>query len=389
MGTNILISPNITEQTSRPAPIVKAMQELGFVDANLYAKQKNSSTIKSVDWSSQLALLRINDLQQFVRRFNTVGLPPYIRPDLVERIMYYRATAMLFIEGDRFYMLPWAPVEKIDCYGRWQYAKPLVFGGSASTEDKEFLTSKKYKIVWDISEKLTEEDLKTYEGEGEQKRLVSEADGWCVILYDRSQQLNSDERLSRRQLIEPVLQQQIELLQMINVANFKSLAIDIISTPTEKKLVTEVGLSQMKKDVLASGVPLYVMNGTINKNSLQAGTYNHTLWAQWTALDNYRLYTMGVTNSGGDQSDYKSISEVKAGQNGISSILRDALEQREQTYTLANWVFSKKNGGPGLNISVGVTYPITENITDIYQDKQQATADLVDINAIAEGNANG
>jgi hypothetical protein len=134
-----------------------------------------------------------------------------------------------------------------------------------------------------------------------------------------------------------------ELLEMINVANFKATGIDIIDTPNpDEKMTTMFGLYGMKNDALLSGMPWVVASQNINKNAFQSGTFTHDLWKQWEALNNYRLYTMGIENSGGDQSDYKSQMEIQTQATGVDGILADAHAHRRRFANLMNAVFGTK-----------------------------------------------
>ena len=81
--------------------------------------------------------LRIMDEQNAVNRYTWTGLPQGLNGRLMERILYYKGQAALFMLQDKFYFLPYAlsaPKDStgIDVYGRYTGITPLPFNGTSN-----------------------------------------------------------------------------------------------------------------------------------------------------------------------------------------------------------------------------------------------------------------
>lgn len=270
------------------------------------------------------------DLQQFTRRFEWSGLPVNLTDYKLEEMLYYRFALCGFQAGKNQVVLPYAWVRQPDCYGNWNRTKPFMYIGTDNSPDNEAETQRVPFLTGDKKTKLVVKDYKAkYPGRAEA----------CVLLWEHSP-LAGNSFSTRQELVEPVISSLVELLEMIDVANFKSTGIDLIDCPNpDERMTTIAGLLGIKDDVLLSGTPWALAKQNINKNAFQAGTFTHDLWKQWEAKNNYRLYTMGIDNSGGDNNDYKSQMEMGLNSTDCNSILVDAFEHRRRFANLMNAVF--------------------------------------------------
>jgi len=270
------------------------------------------------------------DLVQFTRRFEWENLPVNLTDYKLEEMLYYRFTLGGIKGGLNQQVLPYAWVRQPDCYGNWNRTKPFMYNGTDNSPDNESETQPAPFLLTNGKSKIVVKDFKA------KYPTAAEA---TVILWEHSP-LAVNSYSTRHELVEPTIVSLVELLEMIEVANFKSTGIDIVDCANpDERMTTIFGLMGMKNDVLLSGTPWVVTNQNINKNAFQTGTFTHDLWKQYEAKNNYRLYTMGIEATGGDQADYKSIPEIEKQATGGSLLLIDAYEHRRRWAKLMNAVF--------------------------------------------------
>ena len=76
-------------------------------------------------------LLRVNDEQVAINRFQWHFLPEGLSSELMERVLYYKGQAMFFYHPtmEKFFFLPYSLAGTIDVYGRYTEVTPLPFAG--------------------------------------------------------------------------------------------------------------------------------------------------------------------------------------------------------------------------------------------------------------------
>lgn len=276
------------------------------------------------------------DLMQFTRRFEWRGLPVNLTDYKLEEMLYYRF-ALAGVQGGRNQVvLPYAWVRQPDCYGNWNRVTPFMYNGTDNSPDNENETERIPFLTGTAGSKKNKIIVKDFKSKYPDRAEAA------VLLWEHSP-LAVNSFSTRHELVEPIIDDLVELQLMINVANFKSTGMDIIDCPNpDEKMTTTYGLLGMKRDVLLSGMPWAIASQNINKNAFQAGTFTHDLWKQWEALNNFRLYSMGIESSGSENSDYKSQMEMNKQATNVDGILTDAYEHRRRFANLMNAVFGTK-----------------------------------------------
>lgn len=188
-----MIAAGIDPKTGMPINLIKDGEE----DKNFYRR-----------------LLRVVDEQDAINRYKWFNLPMDISSQQLERMLYFKGQLCFFYfeEVESFYILPFALDGTIDLYGRFNRVHPIPFA-AGTTEDKtiqrekslsEWLSTKKLIVIKEPKdlEDLTLEDFKNS----------------CVILYDYTPQMNTNNIIPRWTLNDVLLDTEAEILPYMQTA---------------------------------------------------------------------------------------------------------------------------------------------------------------------------
>lgn len=304
--------------------------------------------------------LRILDEQNAIKRFKWHNLPSGLTGNLVERMLYFRGQLCFFLMEDNlaFYMLPYAPVESWDVYGRPQYIRPLIFKGPNQIEGengkgvgKPFIADFKRKVLYDFS--------------GNQDDDMREC---CVVLKDYTAQIN-DTLIPRSELMESTLDLMSECFplartQLIANSGVKGMRVD---SQDSKDEVVQASNAIYESALRGQAyVPILGMTEFQEFGGTALKVEDYLIDMQ--ALDNFRLSLHGLSSGGLFQKKSHMLEgEEEMNENRAKSTLEDALENRERFCDLVNDLW-------GLGISVELDPSASESQAmsfDMPEENQQ------------------
>ena len=285
--------------------------------------------------------IRIKDEQEAIHRYKWEGLPKGIDPLLLERIIYYRGQAMLFKITDEDYLfLPYAVTGSYDCYGRPPMLRPLVFGGSPTTNSKGEIKADDEKIFGD----------KYYKAVYDKDEEVKDPMDAAVILKDYTPQL-ADYIIPRVTIQEHAISLEAEGLplartKMIGDSGVKGMRVNDEGAATNVKLASKaIVKAAMQGDQFVPVVDEIEFQdlGTSGGQGTPEGSLMYV-----QALDNYRRSLLGIENGGIYQKKAHVLEEEESVNDADTrSVLADGLEWRKRFCELGNAVF-------GLSMSVSI-----------------------------------
>ena len=274
-------------------------------------------------------MLRVNDLQNAVRRFNWVNLPDGLTGDLIERILYYRGQGMFFFmpQDDKFYFLPYTLAGTIDVYGRFTKVTPLPFNGSTpqidDKKDKPWITGLTRNPMYSIkADTITIQDWENN----------------CVLLSDYTKQL-SQTVLPRQALNDPFMDIMSECIPFMRTALIKGTGISGVRVNDADQQKALIDSSLAVEDSALSGDIWVPIIGDLEFQPLADGTVSKAeeYLLAMQSLDNFRLGTMGLTNGGiFEKKAHITNAELQSNQSSVSMILQDSLKLRQDFCILVN-----------------------------------------------------
>lgn len=267
-----------------------------------------------------------------IERFKWKGLPGELTQDLIERILFYRGKGTFF-KGldDKLRFLPFTLDGTIDLYGRYINIIPVLFTGQNTNEKDRyyFNTDKSLKVAYD------KDDIEGYE---------------AVILNDRTLQQSQDVQPMDR-LINPLIEQMVEILVLINidlVSSAKVFAIIAKDEAQKESIEKEFDsidrkiLSGKRAIVVTSMDQLQELKGT--NDSKDSNRYFQT----YQSFDNLRKDIIGQPNSGTFmKNSIQTDDEVAQNKSSGSPVLMNSLRQRQEAVEIVNKLW-------GYNISVEI-----------------------------------
>ena len=313
-------------------------------------------------FSDSRRALRIKDEAEFIHRYKWEGLPKEISAELLERILYYRGQAMLFKNGDDeealFLFLPYAVSGPFDCYGRPNQLKPVIFGGSTSTKDKDGEENKVDKVFMDVYfNPVYEEEAKI-------------SDRPCVILKDYTPQL-SDYIISRSVLQEHAIGMEAEALPFARTSRIansgvRGMRVNDEGASNNVKMANQaIVKAAIKGDAL---VPI-VDEIEFQDLGLNSGETPEGSLMYMQSIDHYRQSLMGVKNTGVyEKKAHVLEGEEKVNEESDQSVLLDGLNNRKRFCEIANKVY-------GLNMSVSIDEENDKPEEEEQEEKKEVNED--------------
>ena len=275
------------------------------------------------------------DCTQTINRYKYRFLPRGLDAEVIERIIYYRGACCIFYnkEQNKFYSLPFnIGKQGLDIYGRYKSVVPMIFsGGTDDTKDEVFIQGLDLTVIYDIplDEEIT---LDMFEN-------------GCVLLFDRTRQVNPNNLLSRWNMVQPLIAAEAEAYPFArtNIISNSGVKAYRVTDATEAPRVDELG--RKATNCAKSGKPFMGVQGTLEFQDLTSGgsatkSEEYLLYLQ--SIDNFRQGTIGV----GDGAIFEKKAHMlnrEAGMNGMcpGQILRDGLDQRLKAFKIFNIVWDQ------------------------------------------------
>lgn len=279
------------------------------------------------------AIIRTNDEQLAINRFQWYGLPKGLTGNLIERILYYRGQGMLFYmpTDEKFYFLPYALDGNIDVYGRFTAVTPVPFAGTPGSTDKDgevkpWIKGLRRIPVYDF-DPLQPIDIDMYENS-------------CILLSDYSKPV-SQTIVPKSVAVEPIIELESRMLPYMSTALSNATGVSGVRVNSPDEVYTVMEASKKINSCALNGEKWVPMSSSMEFQDLspaQVAKAEEFLLAM-ESIDNFRLGTYGVENGGLFQKKAHMLQSEQAMAGGgaeTGCILNDSLLQRQEFCLLAN-----------------------------------------------------
>ena len=280
-----------------------------------------------------LQSLIIMDEQDAINSGHWYNLPRGLNQNLMERILYYRGSALFFYmeSNDSFYFLPYCG-KGVDVYGRYIAATPLPFNGTVSTgKEKPWIDGFDVKIQHDFvpaAELFGTDGLEIFTKSG-------------VILNDYTIQL-PQKPVPRMVLQQPYLQVMAEIIPFVRTALLNGTGVDGIRIQSADEAPQVALASNALTEAAINGERWIPLVGGIQTEELghEAPTKVEDYLMALQSLDNVRLSFHGIENGGIFE---KKAHMLQDEQNMISGtaglVLQDKTFQRQNFCNVVNSIW--------------------------------------------------
>ena len=315
--------------------------------------------------------LRINDEQLALGRYAWYNLPSGLTGELIERILFYRGTAMFFYipERDVFRVLPYCLDGEIDEYGRFLTVKPLPFLGKdqidkvAGKRQAALLSLMNRQPVYDTMDVLDIEDA---------------LNNKCVLIYDYCKQL-SQTIVPRQKINEGIIEIESDLIPFMRTALQNSTGITGLRVGSADESSNVSMLSKMCYAAALNGERYIATDGALDFQNFDGSTVRNAqdFLLAMQALDNFRLGSYGLENGGlFEKKAHMLNAEAAMNQGTTGIVLQDGLKLRQEACDIINFIFgtaiecdiSETASGADLNmdglIGENNTQDTTEDVVD-------------------------
>lgn len=277
--------------------------------------------------------LRIMDEQQFIHRYKWHNLPKGLSQDLIERILYYRGTGVLFysIEMQQFFFLPYTNTREIDCYGRFTEATPLPFTGATTAKDKDG------KVKQFIPGLVLKQQYELCQGVEDLEDIT----GVCIPLFDYTKQL-SQNIIPRQQLSEAILDLESDLIPYMKTALMNATGVVGVKVGSEDEQA-DVQLASMAVDRAAKNQLKYIpFVGNMEFQNLTSDNVarSEEFLIAMQSIDNFRKMLIGLGEGNLFQTKAHMLqSQMDMASTGVSMQYQDGLYQRQTFCNIVNSFF--------------------------------------------------
>lgn len=277
--------------------------------------------------------LQIMDEQDAINSGKWYNLPRGLSQNLIERILYYRASGLFFYmeSNETFYFLPYCG-EGVDVYGRYLAATPLPFNGSVSNKkEKPWIDGLTLKIQHDF---VPAEQLLGKDG----LKIFTKS---AVILNDYTIQL-PQKPIPRSVLQEPYLQVMAEIIPFTRTTLLNGTGVDGIRIGSEDEAPNVAMASNSIIEAAINGERWIPLVGGLQTEALahETPTKVEDYLVALQSLDNIRLSFHGIENGGIFE---KKAHMLQSEQNMISGtaglVLQDKTFQRQNFCNIVNSIW--------------------------------------------------
>lgn len=347
-------------------PDVDTIRAMGMNPAQVdkllaYMAKNKGPSFDNVDAIRKV--LRKNDRQDFIKRFQWHNLPNDLDGEFIERVLYYRYSGIFFYipELETFNFLPWVGQGGIDEKGRWKQCKPLPFCGASEKKSDEERAEEVYipglvlTPVYDIT-KTEPRVVTSYNGE--QSFINPMADN-CVILNSYCKDL-SQKSIPEQALVDPILNLMAEAPSLARTNLYANAGTKGMRVANQDEYSNVVAANDAIQRAALSGERFIPVVGMTEFQEFSDGNSpsGDGFFMYMQILDNLRLQTYGIKNNGiFEKSQY--INDTMAGniQANVGQRFQDALEQRQKFCDFVNAIW-------GLGIWCSASETITNTDTN-------------------------
>ena len=292
-------------------------------------------------------ILRVNDEQVAINRFQWHFLPEGLSSELMERVLYYKGQAMFFYHPtmEKFFFLPYALAGTIDVYGRYTEVTPLPFAGPmADKKDSDGKT-----IPWING--FTRKPVYSFRMDDVTPEVYTDS---CVLLHDYCKQI-SDSVIPRQMLNEPLLDLESKFLPYLNTALSNATGVQGVRTNSGDEQASVREASKSVTTASLNGERWVSMLGNLDFQDLTPGQVAKAeeFLLAMEAVDNFRLGTYGVENGGLFQKKAHMLeAEQQANVGNTGLVLHDSLKLRQEFCNIVNSIWG-----------IGIWCTASENVT--------------------------
>lgn len=313
IDVNLLIQAGINPKTLLPFKFENYIDDDDLVDS-----------IKGV--------VSVIDRQDAVNRYEWYNLPKGITSELIERVIYYKGSAIFFYmaENNSFYFLPYGLAGDIDIYGRYLEVTPLPFAGPTATTDdsgnprswiKEYTKRVIYEVPIDY---------------------IPDINKSCVILRDYVNGIEQNNQ-PRFKLNEVLVNLESQMIPFLRTALLGLTGISGLRVNSEDEQSNVRAAAQSVKQAALTGscwIPVVGGLDFQNFDKPNIGDANQFLLSM-QAIDNLRLSTLGLKNGGLFEKQGTILqSESDMANSNTDLILQDGLSIRQEFCNIVNKVFN-------------------------------------------------
>lgn len=279
-------------------------------------------------------ILRIQDEQQNINRYQWFNLPDGLNGQMLERIIYYRGQGMFFYlkATNKFYFLPFIGIGEVDCYGEYSEFTPLPFTGSSEEIDektkkpKVWINGLKYKSV----DSILLEDI--------DDNLIENS---CVLLYDYTKQL-PQRIIPRQALTEPLLDMEAEMMPFMITALMNETGVEGVRVNNEDEYANVSAINKQVKGAALRNERFLATVGTVDYQQMpNSGTGTAADFMQaMESIDNFRLSAIGIDSNGLFAKKAHMLESEQAMAGGASSLVYDdGLKNRQRFCDIVNSIW--------------------------------------------------
>lgn len=313
IDVNLLIQAGINPKTLLPFKFENYIDDDDLVDS-----------IKGV--------VSVIDRQDAVNRYEWYNLPKGITSELIERVIYYKGSAIFFYmaENNSFYFLPYGLAGDIDIYGRYLEVTPLPFAGPTATTDnsgnsRPWIKGYTKKVIYEVP-----------------IDYIPDINKSCVILRDyvNGIEQNNQPRFKLNEVLVNLESQMIPFLRtaLLGLTGISGLRVN----SEDEQSNVRTAAQSVKQAALTGSCWIPVVGGLDFQNfdKPNIGDANQFLLSM-QAIDNLRLSTLGLKNGGLFEKQGTILqSESDMANSNTDLILQDGLSIRQEFCNIVNKVFN-------------------------------------------------
>lgn len=313
IDVNLLIQAGINPKTLIPFKFENCIDDDDLVDS-----------IKGV--------ISVIDRQDAVNRYEWYNLPKGITSELIERVIYYKGSAIFFYmaENNSFYFLPYGLAGDIDIYGRYLEVTPLPFAGPTATTDdsgnsRPWIKRYTKKVIYEVP-----------------IDYIPDINKSCVILRDYVNGIEQNNQ-PRFKLNEGLVNLESQMIPFLRTALLGLTGISGLRVNSEDEQSNVRAAAQSVKQAALTGscwIPVVGGLDFQNFDKPNIGDANQFLLSM-QAIDNLRLSTLGLKNGGLFEKQGTILqSESDMANSNTDLILQDGLSIRQEFCNIVNKVFN-------------------------------------------------
>ena len=289
-------------------------------------------------------LVRDVDLKDFRNRYKWINLPRGLTSQKLETMLYNRGQLAFFYmkENDKFYALPYALDGNLNVYGEYLDIVPLPYTG-ASTE-------KEQKAWIDGLTKHVEHDIVL-----EEEMTLDKFDNSCVLIFDYMPQYGQN-CIPRSELNREIIQAEAECFPIGRTNLISNSGIKGMRVPDADCESQVNSASEKMYNAAMTGNPYMAIIGGIDFQELGGGSAmkSEEFMLFMNSLDNFRLSTLGLDNSGlFEKKAHILNSEQATNTKNIGLVLQDGLTIRQRACNIINSIWD-----------LGIWCEISETVTE-------------------------